>query len=225
MMANKNLSKKIEKKKNEIRSSFQSVKSFDFASMDFSEAGTWPSPIKIVVITIICGMILFFGNSIHLDSMKKKLNSVSREENVLLGKVSEYSYVDPTAYDYKNQLIVLNESLKEMSSQLPEKIEMSSILDEMTKLASKNGVLIASISLEKEEDTDNYIELPFKIEAQGKYHNFAAFLSELSKIERILTIHDVVIKPNNEDSLLSMQLVAKTYRYKKLETINTDTGF
>jgi type IV pilus assembly protein PilO len=223
-MANINMKKKLERKKNEIRSSIQSVKNFDFGSMDFSEAGSWPSPIKIVVITAICGMILFFGNSIHLQSMKQQLNVVLDEENKLLDKVALNSYVDPTVYDYKNQLIILDKNLSEMSSQLPEKIEMSSILDEMTKLASKNGVLIASISLEKEEDTDNYIELPFKIEAQGKYHNFAAFLSELSKIERILTIHDVVIKPNNDDSLLSMQLVAKTYKYKKVEVLNIDTG-
>lgn len=91
---------------------------------------------------------------------------------------------------------------------------MSSILDEMTQLAAESNVVVMSINLDNEVETENYIELPFKIKTKGKFHNFASFLSELSKMNRIVTVHDVVMIPSKDNSLLEMEFVAKTYKYQ-----------
>jgi type IV pilus assembly protein PilO len=210
MAMNKNFS-------NRIKADIQSVKNFDFASMEFSEAGNWPLPIKGLFIIIVCTMIIFFGNKFHISNMESSLDVATKKEKTLLEEVTVRSFVDPTIIDYKNQLKQLNQDLQSIASQLPEKIEMSSILDEMTLLANNNNVMVSRIDLEKEEEEENYIELPFVIQAKGKFHNFASFLSELSRMNRIVTVNQLAIAPEPGSTLLNLELIAKTYKYKQVK--------
>ena len=79
----------------------------------------------------------------------------------------------------------------------------------------KGLLLEDSINLESEIVEENYIVLPFKIKTKGKFHAFAAFLSELAKMNRIVTVHEVSIVPSKEkdSSMLQMEFIAKTYKY------------
>jgi type IV pilus assembly protein PilO len=217
------LKEKLVQKKNNLRYHIQSVKEFDFQSMDFQEAGSWPVLIKTLFMGAVCGTLLYFGNSLYLSKQVVKYTADVKKEDTLLEAVSGLAYVKPTLEDYSLQLEQLEKNLQEISTKLPEKIEMSSILKEMTQLANSNNVKLDSINLEREEEQENYIELPFNISAKGKFHNFAAFLSELSRINRIVTVHDIAIQPSQENpNLLEMQLVAKTYKYKKVEVISAE---
>ena len=60
-----------------------------------------------------------------------------------------------------------------------------------------------------------YIELPINIKVVGSYHDLATFVSGVSSLPRIVTLHDFEIKPDKTDatSKLRMSIVAKTYRY------------
>jgi type IV pilus assembly protein PilO len=60
-----------------------------------------------------------------------------------------------------------------------------------------------------------YIELPINIKVIGGYHDLATFVSGVSSLPRIVTLHDFEIKPEKDDSTskLQMNIVAKTYRY------------
>lgn len=200
-------------KKNIIRE-LKLLKSFDFNSLNFNEAGQWPLIIKFLVIVFILSIILFLGNNLHIKNLNKSIKATESEEKKLLENLTSLNYVNPTIIDYEQQLVILQNNLESIKQQLPEKIEMSSILDEMTQLAAESNVVVMSINLDNEVETENYIELPFKIKTKGKFHNFASFLSELSKMNRIVTVHDVVMIPSKDNSLLEMEFVAKTYKYQ-----------
>ena len=46
----------------------------------------------------------------------------------------------------------------------------------------------------------------------GNYHDFGAFATDVSKLSRIVTLNEVTLN-TNKDSTLTMETVAKTYRY------------
>jgi type IV pilus assembly protein PilO len=58
-----------------------------------------------------------------------------------------------------------------------------------------------------------YAELPITIRITGSYHDMGAFASDISKLSRIVLLNDVSLALNNKDSGLTMDAVAKTYRY------------
>jgi type IV pilus assembly protein PilO len=68
-----------------------------------------------------------------------------------------------------------------------------------------------------EQKKDFYAELPIKIRLTGNYHEFGEFVSGIAALPRIVTLHDIEIKPlRGKDSgpdELVLDLTAKTYRY------------
>ena len=63
----------------------------------------------------------------------------------------------------------------------------------------------------QERMADFYAELPINIRITGNYHDMGAFASDIAQLPRIVTLNDVSI--NNDKGVLSMEAVAKTYRY------------
>lgn len=66
-------------KKNIIRE-LKLLKSFDFNSLNFNEAGQWPLIIKFLVIVFILSIILFLGNNLHIKNLNKSIKATESEE-------------------------------------------------------------------------------------------------------------------------------------------------
>ena len=56
------------------------------------------------------------------------------------------------------------------------------------------------------------LEVPVNIKVTGQYHDLGAFASDVAKMPRIVLLTDLKIDPP-KDGVLSMEAVAKTYRY------------
>jgi type IV pilus assembly protein PilO len=63
----------------------------------------------------------------------------------------------------------------------------------------------------QERMADFYAELPITVKITGNYHDMGAFASDVAQLPRIVTLNDLVIA--NDKGVLSMQAVAKTFRY------------
>ena len=57
-----------------------------------------------------------------------------------------------------------------------------------------------------------YATLPVSIKVTGRYHDIASFVGDLSKLPRIVTLHDVSLVPAKEGTL-NMEARVQTYRY------------
>ena len=65
-----------------------------------------------------------------------------------------------------------------------------------------------------------YAELPIKIRLTGSYHELGNFVSGIAALPRIVTLHDVGMRPSDPDveDQLVLDVTAKTYRYLDEET-------
>jgi len=97
---------------------------------------------------------------------------------------------------------------------LPSQNEMPGLLDDVTFVATDAGLKIDSLDWEDEIEREFYIEFPIKITASGDYHQFGHLVSDVANLPRIVSLHDFVIK-RGDDGLLSMDVLAKTYRFKQ----------
>jgi type IV pilus assembly protein PilO len=57
-----------------------------------------------------------------------------------------------------------------------------------------------------------YAETPISVKVTGGYHDIAAFVSDVSKLPRIVTLQNISLEPA-KDGVLNMDAVVKTYRY------------
>jgi type IV pilus assembly protein PilO len=62
------------------------------------------------------------------------------------------------------------------------------------------------------EVKEYYAELPIVIRVTGRYHDIAAFASDIAHLSRIVTLNNLTIAPKSDDAL-TMDATAKTFRY------------
>jgi len=117
---------------------------------------------------------------------------------------------------YKKQLAEMRKSFGAMLRQLPDKTEVADLLVDVSQTGLVSGLEFELFRPMQELPKDFYAELPIRIKVLGGYHEFGEFVSGVAALPRIVTVHDIVIKPigdNAEGGLLSMEMIAKTYRY------------
>jgi len=112
-------------------------------------------------------------------------------------------------------MVELQDRLDTLISQLPSDTEVPGLLEDITETGLGSGLQIQSIALQEEVSHDYYIELPILMTATGGYHDFATFVSGVSSLPRIVTLHDFQI--DRDSGTLTLDITAKTYRYKEPE--------
>jgi type IV pilus assembly protein PilO len=70
----------------------------------------------------------------------------------------------------------------------------------------------------QEATSDFYAELPITLKVSGNYHDMGAFASDVAQLPRIVTLNDLAISAGKDGSL-TMDAVAKTYRYLDEEEV------
>jgi len=187
----------------------------DLNELDLNNIGSWPLPIKVVIILILCGGIGFGYYKMHTEDQLAKLEKEQKTE-VKLRKTFEQKQAKAVNLDrYKAQLEEMKESFGTMLRQLPNKTEVAELLVDVSQTGLATGLEFELFDPLGEKRREFYAELPIKIRVKGTYHQFGAFISGLASLPRIVTIHNISIKPKGKKSggALVMEATAKTYRY------------
>jgi type IV pilus assembly protein PilO len=117
---------------------------------------------------------------------------------------------------YKQQLKDIERSFGALLRQLPGKTEVPNLLVDISQTGLAAGLEEKLFQPAPEQKKDFYAELPIKIRLSGSYHEFGEFVSGIAALPRIVTLHDIEIKPVDAKSsydTLMLDLTAKTYRY------------
>ncbi|BCD96069.1 type 4a pilus biogenesis protein PilO [Marinagarivorans cellulosilyticus] len=197
----------------------EQLQGFDVSALDWERVGVWPLGGRIfiwvaAVVVIIVGT--FFG---VVKDKNAQLESAERSEVTLKkdfeGKAFEAANLDK----YRKQIAEMEDSFEALKKQLPDDTEVPDLVDDIDEKGTQSRLVIESVKLQPEKPAEFYIELPINIKVSGGYHEFGAFVSGIAGMPRIVTLHDFSIKRDGDKngSNLSMDVVAKTYRYKDQE--------
>lgn len=193
----------------------RSLREFDVNSLDFDNVGSWPIPIKLFIWALLIGLVLAAGYYYHIEELQAQLAKVEAQEVELKKDFEKKAFQAANLDAYRQQMVEMEESFGALVSQLPSDTEVPGLLEDITNKGLLNGLDISSIDLQAETAREFYVELPIAISATGSYHDLGAFISGMAGLPRIVTLHDFTISSSGNDANhLSMNIVAKTYRYK-----------
>jgi len=195
--------------------SMRSMREFDINSLDFDNVGSWPLPVKLGIWAILFAVVMAAGYYYHIQELQTQLAQVEAKEVELKKDFEKKAFQAANLEAYRQQMVEMEESFGALVSQLPSDTEVPGLLEDITNKGLLNGLEIASIDLQKESAREFYVELPIAISASGSYHDLGAFISGMAGLPRIVTLHDFTISlKGNDANHLSMNIIAKTYRYK-----------
>ncbi|MEH6563826.1 MAG: type 4a pilus biogenesis protein PilO [Halopseudomonas sp.] len=195
--------------------SMDSLKKVDLSDLDFNNIGSWPGALKVIVCVFVFVVLLVLGYHFHLKDLQASLERVEAQEVALRKDFTDKSYRAANLEAYKEQLAEIEERFSGLLKQLPKDSEVPGLLEDITQMGLNSGLEFESITLKPEVAQQFYVELPINIVVRGSYHDLATFVSSVAGLPRIVTLNDFVIQPVNaaNPDLLTMNIVAKTYRY------------
>ena len=189
------------------------MKDLELSEIDFNNMGAWPAPVKIAFIVVVCIAILVLGYFLDIQGQQEALARVESKEQQLKNEFKT-TYTKVTNLDaYKRQMREMEESFGTMLRQLPSKTEVEDLIVDISQTGLSSGIEFKLFKPGKEKFVDFYAELPIKMSMTGNYHQFGAFVSGVAALPRIVTLHDITIKQDGKNDLLTMDMTAKTYRY------------
>jgi type IV pilus assembly protein PilO len=198
-----------------FENTISSLKEFDINDLDLDNVGAWPLPIKIFIWAAIITAVLLAGYYNHIEGLQSQLAVAQTQEAELKEEFERKAFQAANLDAYRRQMEEMQESFGALVSQLPSDTEVPGLLEDITNKGLLNGLEISSIDLQLEKAEEFYVELPISIVATGSYHDLGAFISGMAGLPRIVTLHDFNISASSENTnRLSMNIIAKTYRYK-----------
>ncbi|GAB6068457.1 type 4a pilus biogenesis protein PilO [Methylothermus subterraneus] len=184
---------------------------------DLEEVGSWPTPVKIAVIVVLC--LAVGGVWFYLDTQDQlaELEQVRAQEQGLKDAFAAKQKKAANLEEYKQLLKEMERVFGDMLRQLPNKAEVPELLVDVSQTGLAAGLEFELFQPQEEIKKEFYAELPIKVRVTGKYDQLGTFVSGLAALPRIVTVHDVAIEP--KDGKLVMSAVLKTYRYLDEEEI------
>jgi type IV pilus assembly protein PilO len=192
----------------------------ELRTLDPQDPGRWPLPIRIgavaVWFVVLTGALSYF---VVWNQKEPELQRTEAEEMSLRKEFSDKHSKAVNLDVYKGQLKDIERSFGALLRQLPGKTEVPNLLVDISQTGLAAGLEEKLFQPATEQKRDFYAELPIRIRLSGSYHEFGEFVSGIAALPRIVTLHDIEIKPvggKDKDASgdeLMLDLTAKTYRY------------
>lgn len=184
----------------------------DFRRLNLRDVGKWPLGPRLVVLLALLIAILALAAWFDWKDQYDRLTTAQQDEVRLKAQFVEKK-AKAINYDlYVQQLAEVNQAFGALVKQLPNKSEIDALLTDINQAGLGRGLQFDLFRpAPQEKMADFYAELPINIKITGNYHDIGAFASDVAALPRIVTLNDLSIA--NEKGTLSMEAVAKTFRY------------
>ncbi len=180
---------------------------------DFDASGAWPWPVKIMIVLVLCALVAGGGYYYDTADQLAELESIEQKEVELKNDFVTKQKKAVNLPEYKKQLDQIEASLEEMIKQMPTEEEVASLLIDISQTGLASGLEFRLFKPSAPVQKDFYSELPINIQVIGRYEELGLFVSGLAALPRIVTVHDVNIKPESKvkEGTMLMNAVVKTY--------------
>jgi type IV pilus assembly protein PilO len=184
----------------------------DLNKLDLKTLADWPLPTKLVALGLLAVAIVLAGWWLDWRGGMEQLDAARQKETELRGVFTTKKNQAINLDAYKKQLADIQQAFGALLKQLPNKQEMDALITDVNQAGLGRGLQFELFKPEAETVSEFYAETPIRVKVSGGYHDIAAFVSDVSKLPRIVTMQDIALEPA-KDGALNMDAVVKTYRY------------
>lgn len=192
-------------------------------TLDFKDVGRWPLLFHAVAVGLIFVLVAVGGTYYFVWRNKvPQLEQVERQEIDLRATFESRQELAANLEAYQAQLAEVEQTFGAMLRQLPGETEVPSLLVDISQTGLAAGLEERLFQPLAEVTHEAYSELPINMQVVGTYHELGNFVSGVVALPRIVTLHDITLRPEQQrdggaTGRLVMDVTAKTYRYLEHE--------
>lgn len=183
-----------------------------FRGLDPKDPSLWPafprySAFLAVIALVVAGLWFAWLSSSKLELEAEQATEVKLREDYKV-KLAKAVNLDVL----KKQREQVSQYVTQLEKQLPSKAEMDALLSDINQAGLGRSLQFDLFRPGQVIVRDYYAELPISLRVTGRYHDIAAFASDIANLSRIVTLNNLLVSPRPDGSL-TMDATAKTFRY------------
>lgn len=184
----------------------------DLNKLDLKTLADWPLPTKLVALALLSVALVVAGWWFDWRGGMETLDAAKQKETELRSVFATKKNQAINLEAYIKQLADIEQAFGALLKQLPNKQEMDALITDVNQAGLGRGLQFDLFKPDAETVSEFYAETPIRVKVTGGYHDVAAFVSDVSKLSRIVTLQDIAMEPA-KDGVLNMDAIVKTYRY------------
>lgn len=192
-----------------------------FTGLDPNDPSLWPALPRNLLFIVVCVGVVAALWFLWLKGVDEELVAEKAKEEQLRttyrGKLVQAVNLDAL----RKQLEQVQQYVTQLEKQLPSKAEMDALLSDINQAGLGRSLQFELFRPGQVVVREYYAELPIAIRVTGTYHDIGLFAGDIANLSRIVTLNNLGLTPiANRDGYLTMDGVAKTFRYLDAEEIN-----
>lgn len=185
----------------------------EFRYMNPNDPGSWPLLPRVAVLFGLFFGLVFLGWLLVWDDQLTTLETRRTEEQSLKEQYLEKKRQAVNLGLYKQQLAEIDRSFGALLKQLPGKAEIEALLIEVNQAGLGRGLQFELFKPGQVQVKEFYAEMPIAVRVNGSYHDLGAFAADVARLPRIVTLNNLVIAPQKDTPVLTLDAQIKTFRY------------
>jgi len=165
-------------------------------------------------VALICVLYAWF----FFLPLRARMAQLDAKLTQLLSKKAEQEAIAQNLEAFKQEYQEMERALQVAMSQLPNKKEIPTLLENISNLGRESGLELPLFRPGMEQPKEFYAEVPIDIKLLGSFQNMLDFFFRVGALPRIVTVSDLVIEqPKKQENLNSLEATCKATTYKFLE--------
>jgi type IV pilus assembly protein PilO len=190
----------------------------DINKLDLKALADWPLATKLAALALLCVAIVAAGWWFDWRGGMETLAAAQHKETELRGVFTTKKNQAVNLEAYQKQFADIQQAFGALLKQLPNRREMDALITDVNQAGLGRGLQFELFKPAGEIASEFYAETPIQVKVSGGYHDIAAFVSDVAKLSRIVTMQNIAMEPAKDGSL-NMDATVRTYRYLDEEEI------
>ncbi len=199
---------------------------FNYLQLDqltLDNVGFWPLPVKMFLAILLFVLVLLAGYWFDIKFQLQQVREQKQNLQMLQSDLQTQHGDNLKLKEYEKQTQTLEVMFNKALQKLPNRSDTPKLLEKINALGKDNHLTFKLFKPDTVIEKKFLTEIPIQITVVGNYHHLAQFVSDLAKMDHIVTLHDFDIMPYNDkqfstsdsqklEGKLLLNITAKTYR-------------
>lgn len=172
----------------------------------------WYGQIGAFVVVSILAVFGFW--KFYVSEMQADIEARQTRLTALRGDIAKGVATARRLPQFQADVTQLEQRLENLRAVLPEEKDVADILRRVQGLATQSSLNIQRFTPQEPKQEALYAALPYKLKAEGTYHNLGLFFDRISKFPRIINVGEITIKAKSTpepNATIDAECVATTF--------------
>jgi type IV pilus assembly protein PilO len=169
---------------------------------------------QIGAFVLVCMGAVYGFWHFYVAEMQADLDMRETRLTALRGDIARGVATARRLPEFESQVAQLEQRLENLKQVLPEEKDVADILRRIHGLATQSNLAILSFAPQPTVQQPLYAEIPYRLQAEGTYHNLGFFFDRISKFPRIINVSAISIKtrtPPDPGATIVAECTATTF--------------